>query len=161
LIYGLEPEILGGDGKTFTLAEKQAALVALKAWQARTWGEFARVASTSLSALIDGWGEEIVELYGRRPTRQDAFSFGEYAGNAYFADVVTDPRQAAFDAVVRNPRLRGAFKAAGFDLQYGFPGFPGVEAISFEDERLIEPLCAATGIIIEKDAELLVACLPH
>lgn len=159
-VYGREPEELGGDGETFVLADKQAALVAEQAWQARTWGEFAQAASTSLEQLLEGWGDEIEGLYGKEPTASDTFSFGDYWGLAYFADIVTDPRQIAFDAVMESAILRKACEEAGFDFQPGFPGFPGIEAINFHDEQKVECLRLA-GVIIAKDEALLLRSLPR
>lgn len=157
-IYGREPEGLGGDGETFVLAERRAALVAAQAWRASTWDEFAQAASYSLERLLEDWGDEIEELCGKKPTASDSFSFSAYWGATYFADIITDPRQAAFDAVIKAPILRKACEDAGFEFQPGFPGFPGVEAIYFYDERTIEPLRLA-GVIIAKDEALLQACL--
>lgn len=159
-IYGPEPEELGGDGETFVLAEKKAALVAVQAWQARTWGEFAQAANSSLESLLEGWGDEIEELCGKAPTANDTFSSGAYCGATYFSDIITDPRQAAFDAVTRSPVLRKDFEAAGFEFQSGFPGFPGVEAIYFSDELKAEHLRLA-GVIILRDDTLLHASLPN
>jgi hypothetical protein len=157
-VYGLEPEILGGDGETFVLADKQAALIAAQAWQARTWGEFVRVANTSLDRFLEDWGDEIEGFCGKTPTASDTFSFGEYWGLTYFADVITDPRQAAYDAVMASPNLRKVCKEAGLDFHPGFPGFAGIEAITFHDEQNVDRLRLA-GVNIAKDDALMLSSL--
>lgn len=154
-IYGLELEVLGGDGQTLALAEKHAAHTAVRAWEARTWGEFAQVAGCSLDDLLDGWGEEIKEVCGRTPSTEDAFSFGDYRGLFYFADLIDDPRQAAFDAVIKSRDLTHALRDAGFEFHGSpCPGFPGVEGISFTDPAQAERVASVTGLSVERDRAL-------
>lgn len=159
LIYGLEPEELGGEGEV-VLADKRAALIAVQAWQAQTWGEFIQAADCLLAELMEDWGEQIQWIYGKVPTPNDSFSLGDYAAIDNFGDIITDPRQAAVDALIASPGLWNAFNQAGFELSTGTPG-GGIEVISFRNESLIEPLRLATAVIIEKDQDLLNASLVH
>lgn len=154
------PEVLGGDGKQLVLVEKQAALTAIRGLQAKTWGEFAAAAGRPLEEVLDGWGEEIEEAYGRRPAADDAFSLAAYWGGWYFADLIKDPRQTAFDTVTQWPDLKQIFEEAGFEFSDGFPGFPGIESVDLMDPGQASRVALSTGLSIEHDEALLYCCLP-
>ena len=158
--FGLLPEILGGDGKQLVLVEKQAALTAIRGLQAKTWGEFTEATGRPFDEVMEGWGEEIAEAYGRWPAAEDPFSLRDYWGAWYFADLITDPRQAALETVVQWRDLKQIFEDAGFTFSFGFPGFPGVEAIELTAPGQARRVAEATGLAIAHDEVLVKSCLP-
>lgn len=160
LFFGLEPEVLGGDGQTLVLAERQAALVAMRALQAGTRREFAQAAGRTMESLLEDWGDEIEEAYGSVPAADEPITFQDYWGAWCFADLIADPRQAAFDTVTQWRDLKQVFEDAGFVLHYGFPGFPGIEEISVTDPAQAERVAAATGLDIAADENLMRSSLP-
>lgn len=96
LIYGFEPEELGGEGDTLVLAEKRAALTAMRAWEARTWGEFAEVAGRSWDELLKDYGDEIKEDCGCLPSPGERFWYGDYLHLDSLRQLIPDPRDEAF-----------------------------------------------------------------
>lgn len=159
-VFGRLPEHLEGESDDFVLVEQVAALTAIRALRATTWAEFVAAGGESFQDLIDDWGEEIKQAYGRQPVPEDRFSLSEYWGAWYFADLITDPRQAAFDTVMQWPDLTQIFEDTGFEFSFGPPGWPGVETISFREHAQAEQVVSITGLKLEHDEAFLRSCLP-
>jgi hypothetical protein len=158
-VFGRLPEHLGGEGDGFVLVEKVAAITAIRALKATTWAEFVAAGGESFEDLINEWGEEIEEAYGRPPVPEDRFSLRDYWGAWYFADLIADPRQAALDTVLQWPDLTQIFTDAGFEFSFGPPG-SGVDSMSFTDATQAEQVVSLTGLRIEHDEACLRSCLP-
>jgi len=140
LIYAYEPEELGGEGD-FVLAEQQSAVAKRRAFRARTWGGYARVAGKPFAVFLDEWGDEVAEAIGRKPRATEPFNYADFVGAWFFADLVEDPRQVAYDEVLRRPTLRDLMRSLGFEFQGSpMPGWAGVECIVFSVESCVETL---------------------
>lgn len=99
LYFGKLPVILGGEGD-YVLVEAAAATLAESAHECRTWGEYARLVKCDWKDLVDGWGDAMACANdGSLPSCSTRFSYGDIVGKA--ADLVIDPREAAYDAAWR------------------------------------------------------------
>lgn len=156
LIYGFEPEELGGEGDTLVLAEKRAALTAMRAWEARTWGEFAEVAGRSWDELLKDYGDEIKEDCGCLPSPGERFWYGDYLHLDSLRQLIPDPRDEAFFFIWDYEELSRIFKDAGFAF---FPKPGGPNVVVFADPAQAERVASATGLSIERDDLLLEASL--
>ena len=158
LIFGREPEEFGGDGNTFVLAERIAALKAVAAHKARTWAEFTAVAGIPFAEMMEDWGEEIEEYYGVKPTENSSFSLIECWGATYFADVISEPRQVVAFLMMDHPEMRRTFEQTGFKIEWGPPG-AGVDSMVFPDRSCLTLLPTDIAVHIQEDETLLRACL--
>jgi len=142
LVYDEMPQDLSPDEAVFCLFSAVAADVAVRAYAAKTWAQFAEAVGLPFDELVDttgDWGEEIAEAFGKVPRPSDPFRLADYWGMWCFAGLVIPPCQAAVLAVFDRPAINRLLTDVGFEFAGGAPGSDG-DAIIFRDIGLIPRL---------------------
>lgn len=106
-VYGENPAIgeLYATDEDLVIVTRHAAEKISAAYTCRTWGEYADLCGQSWAGLLEDYGGEVRELTGLEDPAQDApFEFGRVYGLYYVADLIPEPRTAAYEALVQLPR---------------------------------------------------------
>jgi hypothetical protein len=145
------------------IVTRDAAEKISAAYTCRTWGEYADRCGQSWAGLLEDYGGEVQELTGIEDPGQDApFEFARVYGLYYVADLIPEPRTAAYGALVKLPRtVRQDSRLTNLIMWSG--GSPAghissVTARSEEAVRLLEQViheAGYTGYRFERDAALV------
>jgi hypothetical protein len=164
-VYGENPAIdeLDPIDEELVIVTRHAAEKVSKAYTCRTWGEYADLCGQSWAGLLEDYGGEVRELTGLEDPPQDApFEFSRVYGLYYVADLIPEPRTAAYAALVKLPRtvrqdsrLRDMINWSG-----GSPAghISSVTARSEKAVRLLEQVIHEAGYIgyrFERDDALV------
>jgi hypothetical protein len=108
LVYGRTQPEENGCVACFLLASAEAIERYLQADRARTWGEFAAAVGCTFAHLLDTRREELTRIQdGREPAAETPMCFRRLRGVWDVADLVPDPRTAAFEALTGGFLLKG------------------------------------------------------
>ena len=106
-VYGENPVIdeLDTTDENLVIATRHAAEKISAAYACQTWKAYAALCGQSWAGLLDDYGSEVRELTGLEDPAHDApFEFGRIYGLYYVADLIPEPRTAAYEALMKLPR---------------------------------------------------------
>ena len=120
-VYGRGPEELGYKGE-YELMERASAEQRVRAFQCKTWSEYAQLQGMSWEEAREAWwdDDEVTEWGEKVPNPEDELRYSELFGHGYLFDL-DDPREEAYDLLIDEiPWEEDPVLAASIEIQDGY-----------------------------------------